>query len=166
MNMTLALSAIMIAVILVSGTLGFVLTNPDAFASGQWKGNDENKGKEGHGQKGCETATNASQDKTKNPHCETKIACEVCVDDFLAAFDECRFFPPGPKDLCVKIAQDALRECAAMCQLNCEDSNEIQDVCQVRADTAEDECADAGGTSGECATASADARTECLAICQ
>ncbi len=166
MKKILTLSEIMIKVILLSGTLGFVLSNPDVFASGQGKGNDEDKGKEGHGQKGCETATNDSQGKTKNPHCETKIACEECLDDFLVAFDECRFFTPDAKVLCENLVRDALSKCAAMCQLNCEDSFEIQNVCQVRADTAEDECADAGGSSGECAAVSANARAECLAICQ
>jgi len=82
MNKTIPLIAI-ISVILVAGTIGFVISSPDAFGSGQGKGNDEDKGKEGHGQQGCETATEASDGKTKNPHCAeetTQSAC-LCIDD-------------------------------------------------------------------------------------
>ena len=77
---TLALSAIIISVILLSGTLGFSFSNPDVFASGQGKGNDGDKGKTGHGQQGCETATKASEGKTKNPHCDEPPQCESNAD--------------------------------------------------------------------------------------
>ncbi len=61
--LTLMLSTVMVSGLLL-GSMG-----SDVFASGQEKGNDKDKGNEDHGKKGCETATEASQGKTKNPHC-------------------------------------------------------------------------------------------------
>jgi len=63
----------MFAIMLTGAT---IIGLPDAFASGQGKGNDSNKGKDGHGQKGCETAKEASKGKTMNPHCGLDL-CEL-----------------------------------------------------------------------------------------
>ena len=76
MTKTLVMSAIIVSVILLSGTLGYTLSNPDAFASGQGKGGDKEKGKPGHAQEGCENAKEKSKGKTKNPHCEEELTCE------------------------------------------------------------------------------------------
>jgi len=78
LNQTLKISAIITSVILLSGTLGFVLSNPDAFASGQGQGKDKGKGEVPHDFEGCPIAKEASEDKTQNPHCTD---CEQkCVD--------------------------------------------------------------------------------------
>ncbi len=61
--LTLMLSTVMVSGLLL-GSMG-----SDVFASGQEKGNDGGEGKVDHGKNGCETATEASQGKTKNPHC-------------------------------------------------------------------------------------------------
>jgi len=63
---------------LLSGTLGFVLSNPDAFASGQDRGNDQGKGEGGHDFDGCPIASASSERKTQNPHCTECV--EACVD--------------------------------------------------------------------------------------
>jgi len=63
----------MFAIMLTGAT---IVGLPDAFASGQGKGNDSDKGKDGHGQKGCETAKEASKGKTMNPHCGLDL-CEL-----------------------------------------------------------------------------------------
>jgi len=70
MTNTITITAIITSLILVSGILGISLSNSDAFASGQGKGNDDGQGKPGHGEEGCETASAASQGKTNNPHCD------------------------------------------------------------------------------------------------
>jgi len=61
---------VFLLLVLVTGTTAAGLFATDAFADGQGKGNDNGKGKEGHGK--CEKATEASQGKTKNPHCDTE----------------------------------------------------------------------------------------------
>jgi len=63
---------------LLSGTLGFVLSNPDAFASGQGQGKDKGKGEVPHDFEGCPIADEASAEKTQNPHC--KECVEKCED--------------------------------------------------------------------------------------
>jgi len=102
---TLVFSAIIISVILVSGTIGYSLSNPEAFASGQGKGKDPGKGNEDHGKKGCETATEASEGKTKNPHCED---CEAGCEK---KFDECIASGTNSK-LCTIQLQNCLSTCA------------------------------------------------------
>jgi len=72
MNKTLAITTIA----LVAGIMMIGSITPAAFASGQGNGSDSDKGKENHGQKGCETAKEASQGKTKNPHCKFDL-CEI-----------------------------------------------------------------------------------------
>ena len=78
MNKTIAFSVIITSVILLSGTLGFALSNTDAFASGQGGGNDNGKGKGGHDYGACEIANEASEGKTQNPHCEDCV--QQCID--------------------------------------------------------------------------------------
>jgi len=78
---TLTFTAIITSVILLSGTLGFVLSNPDAFASGQEGGNDN--GKADHGQQGCDTAAEASEGKTVNPHCEETNSIQCTCGNFV-----------------------------------------------------------------------------------
>ena len=70
MTITITISTIITSAILLSGIIGVSLSDSDAFASGQGKGNDKEQGKPGHGEKGCETASAASQGKTNNPHCD------------------------------------------------------------------------------------------------
>jgi len=65
--------SIFLITVLVTGTVAVGMTT-DAFAGGQ--GNQ--KGKDSHGQKGCDTATASSQGKTNNPHCEDEP--EPCPD--------------------------------------------------------------------------------------
>ena len=80
MNKTLTFSVIITSVILLSGTLGFVLSNTDAFASGQGGGNDNGQGQTGHDYGACEIANEASEERTQNPHC---VDCMLqCLIDF------------------------------------------------------------------------------------
>jgi len=62
--------SVFLITVLVTGAVAVGMITTDAFAAGQGKGDDNGKGKDGHGQKGCETASEASQGKTNNPHCE------------------------------------------------------------------------------------------------
>jgi len=78
----------MFAIMLTGAT---VVGLPDAFASGQGKGNDSDKGKDDHGQKGCENAKQKSKGKTNNPHCDS--AFDLCegisggVGSFISEYD-------------------------------------------------------------------------------
>jgi len=119
----LSIPAIITATILLAGIAGYAISTPDAFASGQGKGGDEGKGKGGHGQEGCEKATEASQGKTKNPHCEenNRVEClcvgrgqvnlGICIDESCdAAASTCEEICPerttprvlscGPNEVC------------------------------------------------------------------
>jgi hypothetical protein len=86
--MTKLISAILTAIILTAGLFVTGLGIPDVFGSGQGKGGDADKGKEGHGEKGCEIAKAASGGKTKNPHCATpppptgcaSATTDLCID--------------------------------------------------------------------------------------
>ncbi len=107
MNKTLTFSVIITSVILVSGTLGFALSNTDAFASGQGGGQDQGKGKGGHDYGACEIAKEASEDRTQNPHCED---CEIqCLID-VGELSRCLTQDPRT---CVVGNQDAVDACIA-----------------------------------------------------
>ena len=83
MNRHLAIPAIIISVILLSGTLGYTFSNPDAFASDD---DDEDEG--------------------------IKQCVEDCIDNFLDAMDECDELEVGPEyDLCVNVAEFELFVC-------------------------------------------------------
>ena len=56
--------------VLVTGILAINLVSTEVYGIGQGKGNDEGKGKPGHGDEGCETATTASEGRTNNLHCD------------------------------------------------------------------------------------------------
>lgn len=145
MTKTLVLSTIITAVILLSGTLGYALNTPDVFASGQGNGNDGDNGKEGHGEKGCETATEASDGKTKNPHCED---CEQTCEN---AYDVCIASGTNPKE-CVSDR--------ALCMRMCVDQ-EPPKVNRVSC-----QCAIGPVPVATCeSTSCADLRDECNAIC-
>lgn len=56
--------------VLVTGILAINIISTEVYGSGQGKGNDDGKGKPGHGEQGCETAKAASEGRTNNPHCD------------------------------------------------------------------------------------------------
>ena len=64
------LSVTITSIILVTGFLAIGISTPNIFADGQGQGNDNENGNAGHANKGCETAKQASEGKTKNPHCD------------------------------------------------------------------------------------------------
>ncbi len=106
MNKTIAFSVIITSVILLSGTLGFALSNTDAFASGQGGGNDNGKGQTGHDYGACEIANEASEGKTQNPHCEDcEIQCLIDVGELSRCLTQdprsCVVGNPEAVDACI-----------------------------------------------------------------
>jgi len=80
--------SVFLITVLVTGAVAVGMITTDAFAAGQGKGDDNGKGKDGHGQKGCETASEASQGKTNNPHCEDEPT-DTDGDGIIDADDNC-----------------------------------------------------------------------------
>lgn len=74
--------------VLVTGVLAINLVSSEVYASGQGKGNDNGKGKSGHAEEGCETATAASEGKTKNPHCDDDGDGVSNANDVCPGFDD------------------------------------------------------------------------------